>query len=349
MSISTLIVFDDGDTYQAFVRQRSGRTAAHSDLYHVIPSFMFQPMLGDVRREYSVRHNVFREYLEELFGVEEMRLSKGELALDWFYDHEELAYLRSLLDAGSAELLLTGFAVNMLNLRPEICTLLLIRDPNWRRRRIAGNWEFETPQQMFDRRQDYIRPVDVNRGDDEIAAELARLPGTFVPPGAAAFWLGVDVARERIAQPRPSPVLDEARDRKPTVFISARSADYAYARRVYEYLTRRGGAVFFSELSLPRLGNADFQQEIDRALDAIDHMVVVASRPEHLKSPWVQAEWSFFVGELRAGRKSGNLLVIAARPLDPGDLPPALRTQELISLNDAGLEKLARYVGESTS
>jgi hypothetical protein len=198
LSISTLIVFNDGETYRAFIRGRSKKPAAGSDLYHVVPSFMFQPVWGHSEKEYSIKHNIFREYLEEVFGVADMEQSKGEISFDYFYGHERLVQLRRLLKSKDAQLFLTGFAMNLLNLRPEICTLLVIKDKNWLKQKIVANWEFLTPQQAYEERKNVILPVDILRDNDEIASELSNIPGTFVPPGAAAFWLGVDLARTLI-------------------------------------------------------------------------------------------------------------------------------------------------------
>jgi hypothetical protein len=198
ISISTLIAFKVGSTYKGFLRARSGKTAAHADLYHVVPSFMFQPQAGDIAKEYSVRHNIFREYLEEVFGVEEVQTSGGEIAFDWFYSHEKLKDLLQLLRDGGAQLLLTGYAVNLLNYRPEICTLLLINDEDWCKQRIVTNYEFATPEESWAKGKEFMLPIDIMKCDAEISQELEAFPGTFVPPGAAAFWLGVDVARERI-------------------------------------------------------------------------------------------------------------------------------------------------------
>lgn len=89
LSISTLIVFNDSKTYRALLRTRSGKTAVHSDLYHVVPSFIFQPVSGYLKEEYSIRHNIFREYLEEVFSVPEAEHASGELTYDYFYDHLE--------------------------------------------------------------------------------------------------------------------------------------------------------------------------------------------------------------------------------------------------------------------
>ena len=69
------------------------------------------------------------------------------------------------------------------------------------------------------------------------------------------------------------------------VFISAKSADYEYAREVFRFLSSRGIAAFLSDVSLPELGSSDYRREIDRALDEAHHMVVVTSSREHVESP----------------------------------------------------------------
>ena len=42
--------------------------------------------------------------------------------------------------------------------------------------------------------------IDIGRDDVEIGEALSRAGGTFVPPGAAAFWMGVDAARLLLQQ-----------------------------------------------------------------------------------------------------------------------------------------------------
>ena len=128
------------------------------------------------------------------------------------------------------------------------------------------------------------------------------------------------------------------------VFISARSTDYGHAKQVHEFLTSRGVPSFFSEESLHERGSADFRKEIDKALDEADHMIVVASSAANVGSPWVEAEWGFFLNETRAGKKSGNLIIVGAGLLASGDLPPGLRYYQIIQLNAEGLETLLLYL-----
>lgn len=141
--------------------------------------------------------------------------------------------------------------------------------------------------------------------------------------------------------PPPAVVRDRVR-----VFISAKSADYEYAERVYRRLVESGLPTFFSQESLPELGIDDYRREIDRALDEADHMIVVTSSVDHVQASWVEAEWGFFINEKRSGRKRGNLVTVVVGDLRAGDLPPSLRYHEVIPFDPASFDKLLRYVQE---
>jgi hypothetical protein len=132
--------------------------------------------------------------------------------------------------------------------------------------------------------------------------------------------------------------------KQPLVFISAKSEDYPHAKRVYDFLIARGVPTFFSHETLPELANADYRKEIDKALDNSEHMIVVVSRGDYARSPWVEAEWGFFINEKRSGRKPGNLITLTVGNLQPGNLPPSLRYYEAIPWDDHAFEKLLRYV-----
>ena len=130
----------------------------------------------------------------------------------------------------------------------------------------------------------------------------------------------------------------------PLVFISAKSEDYPEAGVVYRFLTSQGIPTFLSNESLPQLGKSDYRKEIDRALDACQHMIVVTSSVGNVFSAWVEAEWGIFVNEQRSGRKRGNLITVTTKALETVKLPPALRSNEIIPLEQKTLQKIAGYV-----
>ncbi|MGW0821912.1 hypothetical protein [Streptomyces sp. NPDC002845] len=202
VSISTLIAFHyDGDT-RLMMRKRSPLTAAHPNLFHVIPSFMFQPATTALRDEFSVRNNIYREYLEELFDRAEPE--QGADDPSYFYGDANLNYLQNLMARGAAELYLTGVAVNLLSLRPDICTLLHVRTDEWYRHhsgRFSEQGKFHLCDEFasrIDSLDEDIRGVVYRSVDEEVVTHNPIRAHTVVPPGAGALWLGIDALRSGI-------------------------------------------------------------------------------------------------------------------------------------------------------
>lgn len=196
LSISTLVVFNRGDEYCVLIGERSNSgVAVHGDLYHVAPSGMFQPTVGDFAGEFSILHSFFREYMEELFGLAEAQTPPAAISHDYFYDDANLRFLREMIAANEAQMFLTGFVVNALNLRPEICTMLVIRTPEWFEihkkgrgaiSRIELNEEWKTPNEKAAGKPNVVPVKELGSFGLDF--------GNVVPPGAAAIILGLEAA-----------------------------------------------------------------------------------------------------------------------------------------------------------
>jgi hypothetical protein len=130
------------------------------------------------------------------------------------------------------------------------------------------------------------------------------------------------------------------------VFISRKSADAPFAKKIYDYLTTQGLNVFESDQSLKELGNADYTKTIDEALVSATHLIVVGSSAENIKSSWVEAEWLFFLNRKRSGKTSGNLFTVATNSLKLGDVPPSLANYEVIPYNEKNFPIIYNYVRE---
>ena len=74
---------------------------------------------------------VVREFVEELYGVEELETGDGRVDPQAIYRRREARLLSDMLEHGSAALLYTGVGVNLLALRHKVCTVLVIDDPGW--------------------------------------------------------------------------------------------------------------------------------------------------------------------------------------------------------------------------
>lgn len=113
--------------------------------------------------------------------------------------------------------------------------------------------------------------------------------------------------------------------KKYDVFISSKSEDYHYAEEVYDFLTASGLSVFIASEELKKIGESQYADAIDEALDDSVHIVVVASSLDNIKSKWVKYEWSTFSNDLKSGYREGNLLTILIGDFKLKDLPPSLR------------------------
>ncbi len=192
IGVSTLIVFDHGGVYRAIIARRSRQTAIHAGMYHVLPAFMLEPTETDVfaGTSWNLTRQVEREILEEVFGVPEYA----------DYDnHQALNDLRGMMAAGRAELCLTGLVMNLLTMRPEIGTLLLIHDPDWYPRITAPDSPFPLKTAAETDGHTLVYPLIA---DD--AVFLSHLPDDILnrmpAQAGAALWLAIDLARDILRQ-----------------------------------------------------------------------------------------------------------------------------------------------------
>ncbi|MDH4460971.1 MAG: TIR domain-containing protein [Flectobacillus sp.] len=133
------------------------------------------------------------------------------------------------------------------------------------------------------------------------------------------------------------------------VFISRKSADASYAKKIYDYLTAQGLSVFESDQSLKELGNADYVKAIDEALVSTTHLIVVGSSASNINSSWVEAEWLFFLNRKRSGKTSGNLFTVITKDMNLNDVPPSLANYEIIPYNVKNLPIIYNYVRQANS
>ncbi|HEX4863787.1 MAG TPA: hypothetical protein VFV02_06930 [Acidimicrobiales bacterium] len=200
------------DGYRMFLSPDSIGTASRRRRYHVVPSGMFQPFAdeseespGGLRARFSVRSTVVREFVEEFYGVEALDTGDGRVDQSAIVRRPEARVLTEMLDRGDAQLLYSGVAVNLLTLRPEICTALIVHDPDWYDEqstflRLADEdlRKIEPTEPLPDQR--WIRTIGLSNDhlEPDPAWRDALRAGTLVPPAWAAVDLGLRVARDQI-------------------------------------------------------------------------------------------------------------------------------------------------------
>ncbi len=201
ISVSVLLAYTHRGQTHTLLRRRSANVAVHPQMLHVVPAFMMGPATAHIADEYSVRHNCYREYLEELFARPEARADEQ----DWryFYADPRLRQLEAWLQAGSATLLVTGVTVNLMSLRHEINVLLWFRDDEWYDRhlgpkaegsdRLIYNEEFAASD-IDGGSLTMVIPPDAD--DAEILQRYPEIaPTRMVPFGAGTLWQGIAALR----------------------------------------------------------------------------------------------------------------------------------------------------------
>lgn len=193
LGISCLLVFKKNkiDLEMLLLRRSDKTVGIHSGLIHVIPSGMFQS-IGNLEMDLNAKDNVLKEYLEELFNISDIPTAGKPLDIHTYIQyHKPIVYLEKLLKQGSAILTVTGLAVSLLNLRPEVCLLLLINDPEW--------WKTHTSIKAdeFKFNDEVLKNLRLSYSDNDMDFLNTVNPEIMIPPGAAAFWLGIDKLREK--------------------------------------------------------------------------------------------------------------------------------------------------------
>jgi hypothetical protein len=173
--------------YWTILRRRSKLVGISAGMLHVVPAGMFEA--GNRADSWSVASAVMREMLEEVYGETEEQ-GDGEPSFD---DHiwrkEPLQTLSRGIAEGSVELSFTGIACDLLNLRPEICTILFVREAGLTEiRRMAMNWEYE--------RQGPAGAFGTSWSNIDAQSKQLKV-GDIVPSGLACLVLGRNWMRER--------------------------------------------------------------------------------------------------------------------------------------------------------
>jgi len=191
IGVNALIVYRsvDGD-YRVYIAERSKKTAHKPGALHVIPAFTFQPTDPDnPATAWDLRAGIRREYAEELFGVEEAE--HGPQAA-----HPALVELDDMLADGRASLELTGMTCNLMTTHVSVCTLLMIHDAGWFPR--LERWRTQHHPENWETERAFRIPMATD--DPLTSGHMADIHLSLAPNGAAALWLGVDRAREKLKE-----------------------------------------------------------------------------------------------------------------------------------------------------
>jgi hypothetical protein len=120
--------------------------------------------------------------------------------------------------------------------------------------------------------------------------------------------------------------------------------DCEIATELFEVLTSNGLRVFFSNVTLEKLGVAQYKKAIDRALDGTQILIAVGTQTEYLESDWVRYEWDGFFGDVISGIKPNGRLFAFVEGLRTADLPRTLRQNQVFFRDRDSTDSLVRFI-----
>lgn len=191
----------------ALVGRRSKSVGTYPETWHVVPAGMFNWRFGPTDpngRESrpwgsyeadDLLRSVLTEYAEETHDYRALETNRDRRVL------ESVDVVQELVRVARIEV--TGIAIDLANLRPEVCVLLLVEDPGWAARQPWKlNYEYTghgqpTAREAKEQNAEFTVITVAVEGEELNASARRRLdPEETVAAGAAAFWLGVRRARQ---------------------------------------------------------------------------------------------------------------------------------------------------------
>lgn len=152
LGVQMLIVFKDRKKqYKVLTIKRSQTVASYPGFIQFVPSGGFE-IFGNsdehTKKElisnFSVKHALFREYLEELHGQKECEKEEGGETLESINNDFAIREIQSLIDDGKAEFVFLGSTINLCGLRHELSFALVIHDEVFADNVFKSNHESKT-------------------------------------------------------------------------------------------------------------------------------------------------------------------------------------------------------------
>jgi hypothetical protein len=139
---------------------------------------------------------------------------------------------------------------------------------------------------------------------------------------------------------------------KPDVFISfknlnkdgTQTRDCELAQEIHDFLVAQGLDVFFSNISLQKLGVSAYKKEIDNALDAAKILIAVGTSGENLDSQWVRYEWDSFFNDILSGIKPNGRIFAYVEGISITSLPRTLRQSQVFIHGPGAMERLLNFI-----
>ncbi len=153
LGVQALVMFKDHEDlkYKVFVIKRSDDVASKPGYYQFIPSGGFEIWQNDdnddiLKNNFSVRHAIFRELIEEVFGEEEFVDNKVGMPESNILNHPKVQFILNLIFKKQASFQFLGSCVDLVGLRHELSFILRIDDPEFSKLSFHPNHESKNIQ-----------------------------------------------------------------------------------------------------------------------------------------------------------------------------------------------------------
>lgn len=110
-----------------------------------------------------------------------------------------------------------------------------------------------------------------------------------------------------------------------------RTQDSIFAQELYTMLCEKGYRVFYSRITLQKIGGMEYEPYIYAALTSAKFMIVLGTSLEYLNAVWVKNEWSRFSKMLDDHPEKA--LLVCHKNLDEYDLPSELRKKQALNID----------------
>jgi hypothetical protein len=200
LGVSCLFVYLDKDGYKFTSNTRSSTgVAVQSNRVHTLPAGMFQTeftleeLAWRREEETSIEKRIMCEWLEEVYGRKEYKDVATKKPFSEIKKDPDtvMPILEQLRARGKVKMFCSGIAIDLFNLRPEICMVLIITEYN---EKIVSSMRAneETRGKDFEKRP-------IQELTDQSNAMMAYLsPENTVATGMAAIWKGLEIVKREL-------------------------------------------------------------------------------------------------------------------------------------------------------
>jgi PKD repeat protein len=126
-----------------------------------------------------------------------------------------------------------------------------------------------------------------------------------------------------------------------------RTEDSHIAEKLHIFLVNKGFRVFFSNISLAKLGVAAYKEAIDSALDRSKILIIVGTSLENIDAKWVRYEWDSFFNDILSGVKPEGKVFAYIKNVKINELPRAIRNTQCIEHGPDGFEQLYHFISNA--